>query len=462
MSFSLIVILPLIASLLCSVFTYPRLVWLLTFLVSAVVFALSMYYLIFVYQNGAISYHMGGWQPPYGIEFKIDLLSAVFLTLISAIAFISLPFALLSVEQEIPRKKIGSFYTCFLLCLTGFFGMVISHDVFNIYVFLELSSLTSYSLIAMGNFRAANSAFEYLIIGTVGATFYLFGIGLLYMMTGTLNISDLCNKLSLISGDGVVTLGMIFVFIGLGIKTALFPFHQWLIKSYRDAPCYISAFFAATATKVAIYLMIRFTFDVFGYDANFFTGVNNVLYLLSLFAVIFGSVFALCKKSIIDILPYSSVSQIGYIILGISLNSPTSLTAALLHLMFHSIAKAGLFMVAQLERNRLSTVFILVVLGSSLIGIPFTAGFVSKWYLLLSAIYSGKILAVVVIALGSVITFLYMWKIITDFKGYNVAEKGNAIMLLSPLILTMLILLFGMFNETVFRLINLTVMKIIA
>ena len=454
MTLPLIIIIPLISGLFCSVIPNRKIAWLFTFLTSAGVLAISIYHFFLVYNYGSISYYLGGWKPPYGIEFKIDLLSSIFLVLISAITFITMPFAFFSVEQEIPKNKINSFYSCVLLCLVGLLGMLISHDVFNIYVFLELSSLTSYSLIAMGrNSRAPNAAFEYLIIGTIGATFYLFGIGLIYMMTGTLNISNLNSKLLLLQDNQVITLGIIFIFIGLGLKAALFPFHKWLVNTYSTAPSYISTLFSATTTKVAIYLMIRFTFSVFNNNIH----ITSVLQITSLFAIIAGSIFALRAKEIFSILPYSSISQIGYIIFGISLNSKLAITASILHLIFHSITKPIFFMLTQFENNKLIMVM-LSVASFSLIGIPITAGFISKWYLIISAAQSSSFLSISIIAIGSVMTFFYLWNIGERIQ-FN-KQQLNKIALLSPLILTILILIFGIYSKPLFDMLNLAITNI--
>lgn len=448
--FPLIIILPLIFGVLCSVISYGRLVWSLTLIVSVFVLISSVYCAVYVYEHGSIVYHMGGWPPPYGIEFRIDLFSSIFLVLISAIATATMPYALVSIELQIPKKKVASFYTCFLLCFAALLGMVSSNDIFNIYVFLELSSLASYSLIGMGKGRAAHSAFEYLIAGTVGATFYLFGVGLLYMITGTLNISDLQIKLVELKDSKVITLGMISIFTGLSVKAALFPFYKWMIGAYSNAPCYISVFFSAVVTKTAIYLMIRLLFSVFK-DCIGFLAISDMLHVLSLCAIVIGALFALRETNIMRVLTYSSVSQIGYIMLSVSLNSPEALTGGVMHLIFHSIAKSSLFMLTQLKKTKFS-MGALIILSCSMIGVPVTAGFVSKWYIMSAVIKSANIFSILAMMCGSVMTFLYMWRSVVEIPWQG--RETNKIMLISPCFLIAGLLVLGVCGHLLFDVVH--------
>ena len=458
------VILPLIIAVICSVINYKRLTWALSFLSVGIVFILSIIIFLHVYENGDLSYAMGGWAPPYGVELKVDLLSCIFTLLISGIMTITMPYCLYVVEDEMPANKIGAFYTCLLLCIAGLLGMVITHDIFNIYVFLELSSLTAYALLGMADKKSAHSAFEYLIIGTVGATFYLFGVGLLYMMTGTLNMSDISSKLLQIQDNLIVNSAIIFIFIGIIIKAALFPFHKWMTNAYSNAPNYIAVVFSALATKVSIYLIIRFTYSLFNHNAFMMT-ISNTLWLLSIFAIIIPAICAFREHKLPTILPYSSASQIGYIMLGISLNTKLALAAALLHLIFHSVTKSALFMVHKLLSMGISNYLVrgsFIILGCSLIGIPITAGFVSKWYLAMAAIKLKDFFSLGVIIIGSLITALYIWKNIELMAfSYKTQVKSNNIILLLPLlILTIIVLTGGIYSKPLFDIINLAVERL--
>lgn len=455
------VILPLIASVICSIIIFPRLVWLFTFIVTGVSLICAVYVGLYVYQWGPLSYYMGDWSAPYGIELKVDLLSCIFSLLISGVAVITMPYALYVVEQDIAKNKIRVFYSCFLLCFAGLMGIVITHDIFNIYVFVELSSLAAYSLIATGNAKSVNFAFDYLIIGTIGASFYLFGVGLLYMMTGTLNMSDMSTKLLGLSGNIVVNAAVVFIVIGIVIKAALFPFHQWMVNAYSNAPNYISVFFSATSTKVAIYLLIRFMYTVF---QNVTLNIHWLLSALSLCAVCIGAICACRQQRLSHILPYSSVSQIGYIILGVGIGSKLSLIAALLQLIIHSITKPALFMMDRLLVNislKHIKVILFTILSFSLIGIPLTGGFVSKCYLMIAAITAQDIVSLIIMVIGSVITPIYIWKVMSQFEWGKSEEVGMSMrdvsMLMPVMIFTIIILGLGIYSIPLFNIVNVAI-----
>ena len=193
------------------------------------------------------------------------LLNAFVLVLVSLVGAVVMPYARVSIAAELPREQEYLFYAMYCLCLTGLLGITITGDVFNLFVFLEISSLSTYVLIALGRSRKALlAAYQYLVMGTIGATFYVIGIGLLYLMTGTLNLADLADRLPAVKDVRPVLAALAFITVGIGLKLALFPLHQWLPNAYAYAPSVVTAFLAATATKVSVYVLIRFYFGVFG------------------------------------------------------------------------------------------------------------------------------------------------------------------------------------------------------
>jgi multicomponent Na+:H+ antiporter subunit D len=223
-----------------------------------------------VADSGTISYAIGNWPPPWGIEYRVDALSAFVLVLVAGIAAVVLPYSRASIEAEVPPQQHYLFYTMFLLCLAGLLGITITGDAFNIFVFLEVSSLSTYVLIALGrDRRALMASYQYLIMGTIGATFIVIGVGLLYLMTGTLNLADMGRRIAAVQGTRPVLAALAFLTVGISLKLALFPLHQWLPNAYAYAPSAVSAFLAATATKVAVYVLLRFYFSVFGDSAVF-------------------------------------------------------------------------------------------------------------------------------------------------------------------------------------------------
>ena len=426
---------PLISAPICVLFTFGgnrKAAWLLTLLVSWFTFISALYLLNHVLVDGEISYHLGNWKPPFGIEYRVDAINALVLVIISGISAVALPFARLIVEKEIETDRQILFYTCYLLCLTGLLGVTITGDAFNIFVFLEISSLSSYVLIATGarnDRRALTAAYNYLILGTVGATFFVIGIGLLYMVTGTLNIVDLSERLKPLADSKVVHAGFAFIVIGTGLKLALFPMHIWLPNAYTYAPSLVSVFLAATATKVSIYVLLRFLYTVFGPTYGFVAITLELIFLpLALAAMFYGSVAAIYQTNIKRLFAYSSIAQIGYIILGLTLSNVTGLTASILHLFNHALMKSALFMalgcivyrtgsvsitsIRGLGKEMPWTLAAVVLAGLSLIGVPTSVGFVSKWHLILGAIENGWWPIVFLIVASSLLAVIYVWKVV--------------------------------------------------
>ncbi|MEG9861327.1 MAG: monovalent cation/H+ antiporter subunit D family protein [Parvularculales bacterium] len=426
------VLLPLATAPLSALLGRGRGPWFITLLASFAAFVISILLYISVIENGPIHYDMGGWAPPWGIEYRIDAMNALILLLISGVSLPIVLWARRSVEQEIAARQRPLFYTCFLLCLAGLLGVVITGDAFNIFVFLEISSLSTYILIATGeknNRRALTATYNYLILGTVGTTFFVIGIGFLYAVTGTLNLTDLALLIPETTQTRTISVAFAFIVIGLGLKVAIFPLHGWLPNAYAYAPSAVSAFLAATATKAALYVLLRFILNVFGIDFSFITiPLDVMLGSLAIVAMVIMSAVAFFQTNIKRMLAYSSIAQIGYILLGIALATPAGLTAAILHLFNHALMKGTLFLatgclvyrlgVVTLEsisgagRSMPWTMAAFIVGGLSLIGVPLTAGFISKWYLIEATLNSGAWPLVFAIGLSSLIALGYVGRIV--------------------------------------------------
>ncbi|MGY8991868.1 MAG: proton-conducting transporter transmembrane domain-containing protein, partial [Rhodospirillales bacterium] len=308
---ALLIVVPMMAAPLCLLLRRSDWTWAFSLLVTWCTFAISLAILFQVTETGTISYPLGGWSAPYGIEYKIDLLSAFVVVIVSGIGSVVMPYARLSIESEIPWPRIYLFYTMYLLCLTGLLGIAITGDVFNLFVFLEVSSLSSYVLIALGKERRAlTAAFHYLIMGTIGATFYVIGVGLMYMMTGSLNMADLAILLPTVADTRTIQTATAFLIIGLGLKLALFPMHLWLPNAYTYAPSVVTIFLAATATKVAVYAFLRVIFTVFGNVPVLQKEmITDTLMFLAIVAMFVGSFVAIYQTNIKRMLAYSSIAQ---------------------------------------------------------------------------------------------------------------------------------------------------------
>ena len=424
------ILIPLLAAPLALLVRTPFLSWALALVASWASLAVSIALLMRVRAEGVVVYELGDWAAPWGIEYRIDALNAFVLIIISVIGALVVPYAKRSVEAEVQGRRIYLFYTMLLLCLSGLLGITITGDAFNLFVFLEVSSLSTYVLISLGqDRRALTAAYRYLIIGTIGATFYIIGVGLLYMATGSLNIADLARLVPQLADNRTVQAAMAFLTLGLSIKAAVFPLHLWLPNAYTYAPSAVTVFLAATATKVAIYALIRVVFTIFGGVGLFEVfGVNNTLMAMAILAMFVGSIVAVYQGNIKRMLAYSSIAQIGYIILGLSLDSVTGVTAGIVHLFNHALTKGGLFMamgciammlgsvrlddMAGLGKRMPITMAAFVAGGLSLIGVPLTVGFISKWYLIKAALEPGSVLIAILIVLSSLIAVAYVWRVV--------------------------------------------------
>ncbi len=424
------VVIPLISAPLCFLLRRAGPAWLLAVAASWISLAIAVVLLQHALTAGPISYHMGGWLPPWGIEYRVDLLNAFVLVLVSGIGAVVLPYARRSVLFEVGSARAYLFYTAFLLCLAGLLGMTITGDAFNVFVFLEISSLSSYILISMGrDRRALTAAYQYLVMGTIGGTFILIAIGFLYIATGTLNMADLARRLPEVAQLRTVQVAFAFFTVGVGLKLAIFPLHLWLPNAYTYAPSAATAFLASTSTKVAIYLLLRFSYDVWGRAFSFHAmPLGPILLVLSSVAIVFASVGAIFQNNIKRMFAYSSVAQIGYITLGIGMASVAGLTAGILHLFNHALMKGALFLaigciaprlnslqladMAGLGRRMPWTMAAIVIAGLSLVGMPLTVGFISKWYLVVAALQKGWWWLAVLILVGSLLALIYVWRVI--------------------------------------------------
>jgi multicomponent Na+:H+ antiporter subunit D len=424
------ILLPLIAAPLCLLLKNRPVVFAFALAVAWNTFALAVLLLWTVVETGTVSYWLGGWQPPWGIEYRVDVLGAFVVTLVSGIAAVVLTSAPRSLAREVPRQKHYLFHTAYLLCLTGLMGIAITGDLFNVFVFLEISSLSSYALISLGpQRRALTASFRYLVMGTIGATFILIGIGLLYMMTGTLNMADMAARLPEVAGKRTILVAAAFLSVGMCLKMALFPLHAWLPNAYAYAPSVVTAFLAATATKVSVYVLVRFIFTVFGQVETFSArGLHLALMAMALVAIFVCSATAIYQRNIKRMLAWSSLAQIGYMVLGVSFASVTGLTAGIVHLLNHAVTKGGLFLamgcialrlgsvdiddMRGLGRRMPLTMFLWVIGGLSLVGVPVTAGFISKWYLIGAALEQGLWPIAVMVLISSLLALVYVWRVV--------------------------------------------------
>ncbi len=395
-----------------------------------------------VMEQGTIHYWLGGWRPPWGIEYRVDHFNASMLVLVSSLALIAAIYSRKTVELELP-DRIGLFWSLYLLLITGLLGIIVTGDMFNLFVLLEVASLTAYALIAIGKGRATIASFRYLIIGTIGASFYLIGLGYLYIMTGSLNMEDLRQLLPPLYSTTVVRAAFVFILIGFGIKIALFPLHAWQPDAYTYAPSAVSIIISTAMAKTSTYALIRIIFSVFtvGFVTDFLP-LFDILCWIAAIAIVAGSVVAMVQHNLKKMLAYSSIANVGYIVLAIGLSPSTTygLTPALMHILNHAVIKGCMFMVAcaliyksdlwdirefeGLGRKMPYTCFAMILAALAMIGMPPSAGFVTKWYLILAALDAKKYLFVAVIFFSTLLMIIYFWRVV-EIMYIRTAPAGD-------------------------------------
>ncbi|MGR3179668.1 MAG: monovalent cation/H+ antiporter subunit D family protein [Candidatus Anammoxibacter sp.] len=428
----LVILVPLISSVIIPIVGRKSKLacWIIVTTVTFFSFLGSLYLLNTVVNSGNISYWLGGWEPPWGIEYAIDYLNGFVLVVVSFISFVVAFYSRKSVDAEIDKDKITTFYAVYMLLITGFLGIVITGDIFNLYVFLEISSLAGYTLIASSRNRGALMAsYNYLILGTIAGTFILIGIGHIYMQTGTLNIADLRERLPEFYHSTVILTAFAFFTVGLCLKVALFPLHVWLPKVYGYAPSVVSTIMAAVGTKVGLYAMLRIMFGVFKVEFDLeVVPVTKILLIVSSIAILAGSILAIAQTRLKWMLAYSSIGQIGYIVLGATLINQTAMTGSIIHILNHALMKGTLFMVVGcivykvgiediselkgMGKKMPFTMAAFTIAGLSMIGVPLTVGFVSKWHIAIGALDAGMWYFVPVLIISSLLTAVYFWRVI--------------------------------------------------
>lgn len=378
--------------------------------------------------NGPVSYHLAGWAPPVGIEYVIDLVAGFAAATISVVATIVILATRRWVEREAPDRT-GPFYGLLMLLLAGFLGIVVTGDLFNLFVFIEISSLAAYALIFLGGRGGMIAAFRYLILGTIGGSLYLLGVGFLYFHTGTLNMVEMQMFLTEDATGRSVAAGAVFIFTGLALKMAVVPLHLWLPDAYTFAPSSVNSLIAPVMTKTAAIAIIRMFLSVFpdGYLTDL-VPVADALVALGLIGVMFGSIVAISQRDIRRMLAYSSISQLAMIAVGIGLATPLGLIAALLHILNHAVMKSTLFLAAGAVRYRTGSSSVdgflnmgrtmpLTMIGFTLaslamVGIPPFSGFFSKWYLVQAGLETGQWLVIAVVLASTLLTAVYLFKVL--------------------------------------------------
>ncbi|MBP9791791.1 MAG: hypothetical protein KBC27_01095 [Rickettsiales bacterium] len=451
-------LLPLFTATLLLLTQNKKISYFVTTITSGILTIFSFFILYYSYFND-YRYFFGGWLPPLGIELLITFSNAILLSLISLSAFLTF---LLGHASFYHQRNINhsSFCSLFLIALTGTFGIVITNDFFNLYVFIEIASIALYALTSVGTINSTKSAFDYLIIGTIAAIIILMGIGVLYSASGTLNIDHFISLTPNIKNTSLLSIGSCLIIVGLALKASLFPLHTWLINLYTTTNNIVVPFLSAVSTKIYVFLVIKM--------AMFILPISNImintLSLLAIIGAIITSFAATQQQTIRSILAYSSLTNICYIFLV--LNIQRSLEVTLLLIVSHSLVKLSLFILTNhiIETKKTNTitslnalffempliVILFIINAASLIGIPFTLGFISKFYLLLGLIKNHHWTITIPILVSSFMSLIYFWKIIETMIEKKETEliptpplQRNYVIEYGVLILTLINILIG-------------------
>jgi multicomponent Na+:H+ antiporter subunit D len=407
---------------------------------------MSLFILNHVLNVGPIRYWQGGWRPPWGIEYVVDAMNAYLLIIVISIVILGLIYSRENVKYEIEDRKHTTFYTLVQLMAAGLYGITVTGDLFNMFIWLEIASLTAYALIAVAGGRALRPAYNYVIMGSIGAVLYIFGVGWAYAVTGTLNMGDMRLLLPLVYDNRAVQMAFAMIVVGVMIKAYIFPLHLWQPDVYTYAPSTISSMMASVHVKVMFYMLIRIFYSVFTLDfIRHYIGLDLLICWVAAIAIIAGSLWAIKQRNLKRMLAYSSISQMGYILLGVGLSplSPWGLVGAVAHILNHAMGKGCLFMsagaFAQQEGLRdirnfeglgkkmpyASAAF--TIAAMSMIGIPPTAGFASKVFLIMASLDAGQYPFVAVLLLSGLLSLVYFWRVIDQIYFVKHEVTKNAI-----------------------------------
>jgi multicomponent Na+:H+ antiporter subunit D len=426
---ALLVIVPLISAFLISAagWVNRRLCFPIAVAALSVTVYSSVGLLMRVLHEGVIIYRLGGWPPPFGIAYYVDHLNGLVLVVVAVVALLNLIASQKSVALEFPEKT-GPFYTLYVLMVTGLLGIVVTGDAFNLYVLLEIASLTGYGLIAMGEERAPFATLNYVYMGTIGACFYLLGVGYLYIVTGSLNMVDIARILPALYESKAVLAAFIICMVGLWLKMALFPLHAWLPNAYTFAPSAASSLIAPLVTKVMVYVMIRLILTVFTPKFAFASfAVKDPIVWLAVIAIVMGAIFALAERNLKKMLTYVIVAEVGYMVGGAWLGNRAAMTGAILHIVNDALMTLCIFLVVGnivykikgyafedlkgLFRKMPFTMGAFVIGALSIIGVPPTCGFFSKWYLISGAIQAGHYGFMVALLFSSLVNVILFFRV---------------------------------------------------
>ncbi|MFO7720986.1 MAG: Na+/H+ antiporter subunit D [Gillisia sp.] len=421
-----------------------------------------------------------GWEAPFGISMVADLLSSIMVLLAAIIAFAVAIYSFSEVDEH--RIQFG-FYPLMNFLVFSVCGAFLTGDVFNLYVWFEMMLICSFVLMVLGNGKSqVEATIKYVTINIVASTFFLAGIGVLYGLTGTLNMADLAVRLQSVPDSGLLDLAAIFFFIAFGVKAAVFPLFNWLPASYHTPPITVSSFFAGLLTKVGVYAFIRFFTMIFNHESAF---IDNLLLYTAAATMFFGVLGAAAQMDFRKILSFHIISQIGYMIMGLAIGTKLALTGAIFYIIHHIIVKSNLFLIAGIVKKtsgsfnlkKIGGVYgkypflaiLFIISAFSLAGFPPLSGFWAKLIVIKAGLESGDYFVVIVALVVGFLTLYSMTKIWNEAFWKKVPEehieesqsKSVPLSSIKPMIIPVVMLagitlFIGLFGESVLNLAMMT------
>ncbi|WP_461206283.1 complex I subunit 5 family protein [Clostridium sp. DL1XJH146] len=444
-SFPLIIILVLfITSFVMPLLNDKKRVKFLSMVSMGIATLLALISLIYTANNGSYFYRVGHFDAPYGIEFFIGNSEVLLAFVFCFVALMIIWYSIYSIDHDIKENRISLYYLLINILIGSILGLVYTNDLFNAYVFIEIGTLASCGIIVVKDKKETIKAtLKYLIMSILGSGLVLMGIAYLYSITGQLNMTSMHEVLLGIYmeyPDAILIILGLFT-IGLGVKSAMFPLHSWLPDAHSSAPTSSSAILSALVLKGYIFLLIKVLYRIFGFEIIGQFPVLDLILILGSAGMIMGSIFAIMQKELKRVIAYSSVAQMGYIFFGIGLGTELGVTIAIFHMVGHAVTKSALFLIsgAMIHQTGFKKVDELKGIGKempkalglffigalSMVGIPVLPGFVSKWYLAIGSIESGKVLLIIVILVSSLLNAVYYFPIVINgyFGEENLENK---------------------------------------
>ncbi|MDD5593189.1 MAG: proton-conducting transporter membrane subunit [Candidatus Margulisbacteria bacterium] len=385
--------------------------------------------------NFVIHYMPGDGVFPLGINLVLDGLSHLLLLAVSLVALAVTVYAGKYMEKYSGKEK---YYTLYLLMLAGMFGVILAGDLFSLFIFMEVAAISTYALVAFGTGAAElEAALRYLIIGSVASLLILFGVSLTYGLTGTFNLAEIARTFPAGAVYAREFIAALFL-IGFGMKAALMPFHGWLPDAHTSAPAPVSATLSGVLIKVlGVYVMIRLFYNVLGLTHQ----LSFALTFLGVFSILAGGLLVLTQTDFKRLLAYSTITQIGYIVVGVSLGTPLGIMGGLFHLFNHAIFKPLLFLNAgsveasagtrQLDElgglaKKMPVTALTNLVGSlSIAGLPPFNGFWSKLFIIIACVQAGRFWTAGAAVLGAVMTIAYIFRLQSLAFGGPLPERFN-------------------------------------